>query len=313
MPQNPFGGPQPIGVVYITSMRRPDAALALAELYGFQGKREARIGSVCVVGAGIGAATFVDLVGRFYMPGPLRNANQVLPVGLAAVDPLPPDPPMVKAAVAGPYDRTVKKLSDTSLAEAVIRNGVIFNAEAAIVLSGPATVLAKALDLLGVKELFKERVKRLVIVDAGEKQDAPALRKVLAEWPGPVFYCGKEVGDALPFPGERIAKDFAWSPSHPVVDAYRAAGVQDAPSYDLGAAHFAVHPDSKFFTLESGSLAVADDGSMKFAAGSGKVQSLKLDSSKKAELVEAFVTLASAKPAAPQQRGRPPQKGEEKK
>src|SRR3954447_22800916 len=135
MPQNPFGGPQPLGVVYNTSMSRPDAALALAELYGFQGKREARIGSVCVTGAGLNAAVFCDIVTRFYLPGPPRNANQLLPVGLAAVDPLPPDPPMVRGVVSGKYERTVKKLSDTSLAEAVLRNGVIFNAEAAVILS----------------------------------------------------------------------------------------------------------------------------------------------------------------------------------
>src|SRR3954453_23388602 len=109
MPQNPFGGPQPIGVVYNTSMSRPDAALALAELYGFQGRREARIGSVCVTGAGFNAAVFCDIVSRFYTLGPPRNGNQLLPVGLAAIDSLPPDPPMVRAAVAGAYERTVKK------------------------------------------------------------------------------------------------------------------------------------------------------------------------------------------------------------
>ena len=57
-----FNGKQPLGVVYNTSMSRPDAALALALLYGFTGKREARIGSVCVNGSGLGAAIFCDVV-----------------------------------------------------------------------------------------------------------------------------------------------------------------------------------------------------------------------------------------------------------
>ena len=309
MPQNPFGGPQPLGVVYNTSMSRPDAALALAELYGFQGKREARIGSVCVTGSGLNAAVFCDIVMRFYTLGPPRNANQVLPVGLAAVEPLPPDPPMVRAAVAGSYARSVKKLSDTSLAEAVLRNGVIFNAEAAVILSAPATCLAKSLDLLGVKQLYKERVKRLVIVDAGERQDAASLRKVIAEWPTPIFYCGREVGEALPFPGERVATDFAWAPAHPVVDAYRAykPGAFDAPSYDVAAAHFAVHPDSGFFQLsDAGSIAVEDDGRMKFTPGNGTVKALKVDPAQKSKIIERFVELASAKPVAPPQRLRPP-------
>src|SRR6266404_2464031 len=94
-----FNGKQPLGVVYNTSMNRPDAALALALLYGFTGKRDARIGSVCVNGSGLGAAIFCDLVAQFYTPGPPRNANSVLPTGLAADTPLPPDPPMVMAAV----------------------------------------------------------------------------------------------------------------------------------------------------------------------------------------------------------------------
>ena len=46
--------------------------------------------------------------------------------------------------------------------------------------------------LLGTKDLYKERVKRLVIVDTGTPyKDAAALRKVVAEWPTPVFYCAE--------------------------------------------------------------------------------------------------------------------------
>jgi hypothetical protein len=255
------------------------------------------------------------MVTRFYQLGPARNANQVLPVGLAAVDPLPADPAMVKPAVerrdekgAPRYAHGVEKLSDTSLAEAVLRNGVIFNAEAAVVLSAPATYLARSLDLLGVKDLYRERVKRLVIVDTGSpQQDAAALRRVIAEWPSPVFYCGPEVGQALPFPGSAIEKDFAWAPAHPVVDAYRAVGQMpyDAPSYDLAAAHFAVHPDSGFFQLsEPGSLTVSDSGLMKFVAGGGRVRSLTADPAKRDQAIQSFVEMASAKPVAPPQRFR---------
>ena len=88
--------------------------------------------------------------------------------------PLPADPVMVKTAVERKndkgepqYARSISKLTDTSVAEAVLRNGVIFNAEAVVVLSAPATYLAKSLELQGAKELYKERVKRLVIVDVG--------------------------------------------------------------------------------------------------------------------------------------------------
>jgi hypothetical protein len=312
--QSPFGGKQPVGVIYNTSMQRPDAALALAELYGFQGKRESRMGAVCVVGAGLKTAVFCETVARFFMPGPPRDANSVLPVGLAAVDPLPADSPMVlpalerKTAGGQPqYTNTIRRIADTALAEAVLRNGVIFNAEAVVVLSAPATYLAKSLDLQGAKEIYQERVKRLVIVDSGApQQDVPALRKVLSEWPTPVIFCGNEVGRALPFPGASIEKDFAWTEAHPVVDAYRAFRPMpyDAPSHDLAAAHYAVHPDSGFFQLsDAGSLTVANDGNLRFTVESGgRIRSLKVDPAQKDKIIQAFVEITSAKPIQPQRR-----------
>jgi hypothetical protein len=312
MPQNPFFAKPPLGVVYITSMSRPDAALALAELFGFEGKRESRMGSICVTGAGLAAAMYCDIVTGFYHPGPARNANSVLPVGLGAVDPMPADAPMVRPVVERTeYARTIRKLSDTSLAEAVIRNGVIFNAEAVVILSAPATYLARSLDLQGVPGLYKERVKRLVVVETGASAEDPtALRKALAEWPTPIFFCGREVGDALTFPGASIEKDFAWTPNHPVAEAYRAFRPMpyDAPSFDVAAAHFAVHPDSGFWKLsDPGEISVGADGGMKFALQSGgRARALAIDPAQRDKIMEAFTTMASAKPVAPQQRFRPP-------
>ncbi len=284
--------------------------MALAMLYGFQGKRESRIGSVSVNGAGLGAAIFCDILQRFYTPGPLHNGNQTLMPGLAADGAMPADPVMVKAAVERKdYARSILRVSDTSLPEAVIRNGVIFNAEAVMILSARATYLAKSLDLDGVKDLYKQRLKMLVVVDSGEPQDVAAMRKVLAEFPAPIVFCGKEVGEAVPFPGASIDKDFAWAAAHPVVDAYHAfrPGVYDFPSYDLAAALHAVHPDKGFFKLsDAGGITVSDDGLMRFKAGIGKVRGLIFDPGQREKIVQEFVELSSAKPVVPQQRFRPP-------
>jgi hypothetical protein len=63
-----FRTPQSLlGVVYNTSMSRPDAALALAALYAAS-SRGVRVGSVCVTGSGLAAAQFCDIVARFYEP-----------------------------------------------------------------------------------------------------------------------------------------------------------------------------------------------------------------------------------------------------
>ncbi len=317
MSQGRGGGPAPIGVVYNTSMTRPDAALALAAVHVLASRRQARMGSVCVAGAGLDAAIFCDIVARAYLAGPGRapNSNQVLPVGLAAVTPLPPDPPMVTSVVARrqptgdpQYARGISAITDTSLAEAVLRNGVIFNAESVVVLSAPATWLAQSLGLAGTKDVYKQRVKRLVIVDGGTaQQDPAALRRVIAEWPTPVFFCGREIGEALRFPGATLDTAFAWTPEHPVADAYRAFKPMpyDAPLHDLAAMHYAVLPDSGVFgTSEPGTLSVSDGGALSFAAGGGSVRRLTVDPAKRAEAIEALTSIATAKPVPPQGRGR---------
>ena len=288
-------------------MSRPDAALALAAIYAFDNKRESKIGSVCVAGAGLDTAIFCDIVARFYT-GAARNGNEMLAVGLAAVTPLPPDSAMVRAVVARKkengdpqYNRSIRKLTDTSLAEAVLRNGVIFNAESVMVLSAPATWLAKSFDILGTKDIYKQRIKRLVIVDSGApQQDVAALRRVVAEWPGPVFYSGPDVGAALVFPGGNLEKAYAWAPAHPVADAYRSfkAMPYDTPLHDLAAVHYAVHPESGFFALSAaGNITVADDGAMKFVPGSGNVRRLTVDATKKDAALESMISIASAAPA----------------
>ena len=293
--------PSPIGIVYNTSMTRPDAALALAAMYPMEGNRESHMGSVCVVGAGYNAAVFCDIIGKMYRPR-TTNGNEALAVGLA-VESGVPDSPMVKTAVEGKYPRTLQRVADTSEATAVLRNGVIFNSESVVILSGPATYLAKSLGLLGTKDLYKDRVKRLVIVDAGTPyKDAAALRRVIAEWPTPIFFCPKEVGDALKFPGASLDKDFSWAPANPVVDAYKAYKPMpyDAPLYDLAATHYSVHPDSGFFDLTpAGNIAVADDGSMKFTPGGGTVKAIGIVAAKKTELLAALVTAATAQPVIP--------------
>ena len=103
-----------------------------------------------MAGAGLNAAIFCDMVGRFYTVGPVPNANDVLPIGLALTTPLPPDPPMVTAAVERrnekgepAYPHSINRVTDTSEAEAALRNGVTLTPDTAFVLSAPATSLAK--------------------------------------------------------------------------------------------------------------------------------------------------------------------------
>src|ERR1700736_5979938 len=141
-------GKAPLGVVYNTTMSRADAALTLALLYGMEGKKEARVAAGAVSGSGLDAAAVCDVVARFYAgPGPFPNSNRTLPVGLAADGPLPPDSPMVKAAVERQYSRAIQKVNDTAEVPALIRNSLTgqVNGNAVVILGAPATYLARTM------------------------------------------------------------------------------------------------------------------------------------------------------------------------
>ena len=79
--------------------------------------------------------------------------------------------------------------------------------------------------------------------------DPAAAEKVFAGWPTPIVTVGREIGEALPFPGESIAKDFAYSGAHPIADAYRAYQPMpyDAPSWAMAAMLYAAHPNDGYF------------------------------------------------------------------
>ncbi len=286
--QDAKNGPAPVGVVYNTSMTRPDAALALAALYVAASRREARVDGIAVTGAGLDTAIFCDLVGRFYTnTSRAPNSNSALPIGLPADMQLPPDPPMVARVVRRTrpdgqpqYARSIRSITDTGAPDALLRNAVTFSAEAVVVLSAPATWLAKALALPGSAAQYRQRVKRVVIVEAGDEgKDAPAMKALVAALPVPAVVCGREVGEALSSPRARIESALSWAPANPVADAVIAAGGTAISLHDVAALHYALYPDAGCFRVVDGRLVA--------------------DASKTAECITRLVELATSKPAPP--------------
>jgi hypothetical protein len=256
--------PSPIGVVYNTSMARADAALALAALYVTASRRQARVNGVSVNGSGLGAAIFCDVVARFYS-GSARapSSNAVLPVGFDA-EAKAADPVMVERAVTRTrpngqpqYARTIQRLSDTATPDALLRNAITLTTETVVVLSAPATWLAKSIALAGTAGQYERRVKRVVIVEAGDSDRDPGALKPVTELAVPIVFCGREVGESLRVPASRFDNAFAWAPAHPVADAVAASAASEVPLHDLAAMYFALHPETPFFTITDRRLAVA--------------------------------------------------------
>ena len=226
------------------------------------------------------------------------------------------------------YDHGIHKLNDTAEVAALIRNAFTaqYDQNAIVVLAGPATNLVKVLDLPGARDLIAHKVRFLSLVGGAYpdgqpefniKTDIPAAKKLFAEWPTPIVAAGREVGEGLLFPASSIEKDFAWSPAHPVVDAYRAYKPMpyDAPTLDMAAVLYAVRPQEGYFKLSSpGTIGVLDDGRTKFTPSpEGKHRYLIPDPAQRERIVKTYTEIASAKPVQRAPRFRRKQEEQQKK
>lgn len=294
----------PVGIVFDSAMDRIDDVLALAMLHGFEQKDQARIAAICISNPDLQAARFCDALGRFYASattGPAAMFMHFMPIGLVDGKPAPESPMFAKAAADPAYANSIKSLNDTADGPTLIRNALMaqYDQNAAVVLSGPATDLAKLLDLYGVKDWIARKVRLLCVADNGIQADAAAAQKVFAEWPTPIVTAGREIGEGLPFPGDSIEKDFAYSSTHPVADAYRAyrSMPYDAPSWAMAAMLYAAHPNDGYFKL----------------SGSGNRRDLILDPAQKDRIIQTYIEMASAKPVPRKPRHPVDEKKDEKK
>ena len=316
------GGKTPVGVLFDSDMGNSiDDVLALAMLYGLDGKNEARVVSVSVSKANLKAAALAEVIGRFYagaVSGAFAAVGRLLPVGLSERGKMPEDTPLFKILEKRneqgdkAYQHGIDRMIDTAEVAPMLRNALTSQQDgnAMVVMVGPATNLAELLELPGAADWIKRKVKFLSMMGGAYpastepefniKADIKAAQKLFAEWPTPIVASGFEAGNELRYPASSIEHDFGWNDNHPVADAYRAAEKMpyDAQCWDLTSVLYAVRPDGGFFKLsEPGTISVSDDGNTKFTPGTGaKHRYLILDPAQKERIVKTFVELASAKP-----------------
>jgi hypothetical protein len=320
------GGQRSRAILYDSDFGRDiDTVLALAVLsnLGTKGK----LAAVAVSNSSLEAATFCDAVNRFYAgepSGPFGGRGGLV-VGLseagAKLDASSPisKPLAMKGAEGKPlFPHGINELTDTADAPVVFRNALAAqqDGEATFILAGPATNLIRLLTIGGGRDLVASKVSLLVVAggsypdgpaDPRIRADVAAARQLFATWPTPIVAVGTEVGAAVPYPAQSIEKDFAWSPAHPVVEAYRANQPMpyDAPAQAVIAALYAANPSENFFRLsEPGIISIAEDGRTRFVTSAGgKHRYLMVDLAQKERVLKAFTTLASAKPAPSMGRG----------
>jgi hypothetical protein len=320
-------GRPPLGIALEVDLaNRVDAVLAVAMLNGFTAKTASRTVALCISRTSVKTAQLADVLAGFYAPRPLGGSAMIgMPDGAQPADDAPPMAAILaKTGSDGAplYTSNIERVLDTADNAVHIRNVLLaqFDGNAAIVLAGPATGMARLMSLFGARPQIEAKAARLVMAigafgngapDPAVKADIASLRKVLAEWPTPIVMVGAEVGEALPYPGASIELDLAWSPAHPVADAYRAfrAMPYDAPASALAATLYAVQPDEGYFQLsEPGTISVMDDGRTRFTPGAGGThRHLIVDPARKDEVIKLYTELVSARPAPrPGRRGGPP-------
>jgi hypothetical protein len=321
--QFPGAAPPLVGVLFDSAFDRIDDLLALALLYGLDGKGEMRLSAVAVSRPDFAAAQFCDIVKRFYTSaGGGFGFGASFPVGLADV---PQGKPQPKPLAAYPtllaktgddgaplYKPAIESFVDTADPATVLRNALTASQphNTIVIAGGPLTSLARLLEMRGDKELIALNVRYLAIAAgpwiAADANAAKAAQRVFDEWPTPIYACSVELGAAVRFPASSIENDFAWSKAHPVADAYRAFGTMpyDAPTSTMDASLYAIRPDKGYFKLSGPGLFRASAAGVEFTASAqGKHQLLMPDEAQTGAVVKALTELASAQPVVRARRG----------
>jgi inosine-uridine nucleoside N-ribohydrolase len=305
--------------------RSIDSVLALGLLHGFAGKTQCRVSALSINYPCLPAAQLCDVVERFYrkpVADPVTAYIAGPAIGIVDAAGKSVETPALiketlnqKAEADKPkWQSSIKQWNDTAVPETLMRNNLAaqYDGNAVVVLTGAATNLTRLLALPDTRPLVTAKVKTLVIAggrfapgkaDSAFASDMTAAKQLLAEWPTPIVFCGREIGEQLLFPSKSIENDFSYAPAHPVVDAYRACGPMphDAATCALAAMLHAIRPGDAYFSVgKPGTVALAADGKTVFTeSATGKHSYLSAVAEKHDDVIQKFTENVSAKPVFP--------------
>jgi purine nucleosidase len=111
-------------------------------------------------------------------------------------------------------------------------------------------------------------------LEANVRNGIESMQRFADKWPVdvPVIWSGFEIGIAVTYPRESIARDFGYVDHHIVREAYllHSGPDHDRPCWDLTSVLHAVRPDDDYFGLSgTGRVKVDDDGYVRFTPADG--------------------------------------------
>ena len=318
--------PRPAPLIFETDMGNDiDDALALGVIHALQSRGECELLAITINKDNEFAAPFVALVNEFYGRGEI-------PIGVVRGGKTPEDGRYVRQVCelrdnrAPRYPRRIQSGRDAPEAVDLLRKTLAAQPDGAttIVSVGFSTNLARLLDspadehspLTGEKLVARKcRLLSAMAGNFGRKNaakeyniyiDQPATAKLFSRWPTPIVASGFEVGEAVTFPAESIARDFGYVSHHPLSDAYGfyVEGAHDRPTWDLTSVLYALRPDRGYFGVSPpGEIRVDEQSLTHFAPNpAGRHRYLTLDPQQAVRVREALVQLASQPPETPRRR-----------
>ena len=298
---------EPIPLIFDTDIGNDvDDALALGIIHALESRGEARLIAVTITKDNKYAAPYIDCVNTFY-------GRPDIPIGVVRNGKTPEDSPLIRVPAerrnpdgSYTYPHRITDGANAPKAVSVLRRVLAEQKDGSVVIAqvGFSTNLARLLE--ADPDLVKKKVRLLSIMggafptgnpEYNVMTDIPAARRVFRDWPSPIVFSGFEIGVALLFPATSIEHDFAWTPHHPVADAYvnYMKMPYDRPTWDLTAVLYAVRPDRDYFSLsQPGDVTVTDDGRTVFTpAPSATRRYLILSEQQRPRTLEALILLAS--------------------
>ena len=315
-------GDSPLPVIFETDLGNDvDDALALDLLYKYQDAGKIRLLAVNLNKNGEAPAEFADIMNTWYgypdIPiGIIRDGAEcendaAVNYAKAVVE--------LKDAEGKPlFARSHPGYADYPEAVTLYRKLLAAEPDHSVVIAsvGFSTNLIRLLETdadgyspLNGKELVAKKVKLLVTMagcinnpkthEYNVKKDIPAAKVIFEEWPTPVVTSPFEVGVQIRYPAASIEKDFAWTPQHPAVEAYKAylPMPYDRPTWDPTAVLYAVEGGDWFTVSAPGRIEVTEEGSTLFTEDSaGTRRYLAVTTEQAGTILQHFIGMITSIP-----------------